>query len=76
MSDDEFDTGRKTPPEDHEWPNVWKTLERSKRSWPITAPFVAVIENWRALCAVAGIVTVIRGPEIIDVIRNFLETMK
>lgn len=70
MSDD-LKTGRKTPPKDDEWEGIWDSLKRSNRMWPVMAPIIAVVENWKALLIVAGVVAFIRGPELIEVIAAY-----
>ena len=69
MSDD-LETERTTPPEDHEWKSIWPTLEKAKRSWPITRPFVAVYENWQALVFVVFLTGLLNGPEIIALLQQ------
>ena len=69
-----LNTGRKTPPDDDDWEGIWSSLQKSNRMWPIVAPIVAVVENWKALCVVGAIILFIRGPDLIAAIVTLLGT--
>lgn len=57
--------GRKEPPNEDEWPRIWKAIERSEMSWIIIGPLHAVVSNWKALVVIAGIIVWINSPEIV-----------
>jgi len=68
MSND-LETGRQTPPEPHEWPHIWRKLERadslSQKAWVIAGPFYAVVTNWKALCVVGGVALFLKGDDLL-----------
>lgn len=67
MSDD-LKTGRTTPPKDDEWKHIWPALDKSDKAWTIVGPIWAVVSNWKALLAIAGVVAWINSGEIKDII--------
>lgn len=67
------ETGRKTPPNEHEWPYVWDGLDKAQKSWIVSGPIHAAVSNWKAWLVICGIVGFIRGPQIIGAIRAYLE---
>ena len=75
MSDD-LETGRQTPPEPHEWAQIWRKLERAdslaQKAWVVVGPFYAVVTNLKALCAVGGIVLFIMGDDLLVLLANWL----
>jgi len=71
MSDD-LETGRQTPPEPHEWGGIWKSLDKANKSWVISAPFHAVVTNWKAICIIVAVVGFIKGDEIIVALLSWL----
>lgn len=61
---------RETPPEDHEWPGIWRALDRANKSWIVTGPIHAAVTNWKAFAIIMGIVVWINRPEIVAAIRT------
>lgn len=76
MSKDDRDLGTypKDPPD--EWERVHRAVDRSERSWPITGPIVAAVGNWKAWGVMLAIFAFFRGPEVVGLIKTFLETLK
>lgn len=64
--------GRKEPPEDDEWSRIWRAVERSEMSWLIVGPIHAVVSNWKALLAIAGVIVWINSPEIVAALATIL----
>jgi hypothetical protein len=73
-NDKDLDLYKEGPPDT--WQRVHRAVDRSERSWPVTGPVVAVVSNWRAWGVMLAIFTFIRGPEIIDLIKAFMEAPK
>lgn len=65
-------TGRSTPPNDDEWPWIWKALENSDKSWVIVGPIWSVVSNWKALCVLFAVVAFIKGDELTAILRGVL----
>lgn len=72
MSKDPLDTGRKTPPEDHEWHGIWDALDKANKGWLITAPFHAVVTNWKAIVIVAALIVYINSEELLTFLKSIL----
>lgn len=72
VDDEDLDTGRKTPPEDHEWPSIWRALDRSNKSWKVVGPIYAVVSNWKSLAFLATCVLAWNGPHIIELLEAFI----
>lgn len=72
MTDDHLQTERKTPPEEHEWPHVWRVLGKAEKAWLIVAPFHAVVTNWKALVFVLFMIAWLNRPEIADALNTLL----
>lgn len=70
--DDDLETGRKTPPEAHEWQGIWAALERANKGWVITAPIYAVVSNWKALALAATVVLMLNGARILEILEAYL----
>lgn len=65
--------GRKTPPEEDDWLHIWDGIDKAHKSWIITGPLHAVVSNWKALLVIFAILMTLNGPEIIDVLRGYVE---
>lgn len=69
-------TGRRTPPEEDEWPDIYARLDMVPKIWVIVGPFWAIFSNWKAICIVGSIIMAIvvmaRGPELTDLLLAFL----
>lgn len=61
--------GRRTPPDDDEWPGVWAALEKAEKGWLITGPVHAVVSNWKAIAVVLAVIAWFSKPEIIAAFR-------
>lgn len=72
MADDKDKYGRKDPPEPHEWPAIWRALERSDKGWIITGPIYAVVSNWKALLVIAGVIVWINSPELVAYLSSLM----
>lgn len=64
--------GRKNPPEEEEWPRIWRAVERSELAWIIVGPIHAVVSNWKALVVIAGVVVWLNSPKIIAALTALL----
>lgn len=60
------------PKSDDEWSHIFKGVDKAHKSWVVTGPIWHVVTSWRGILAVIAIVSFIRGPEIIDVIKAYL----
>lgn len=72
MSKEPLETGRKTPPDDHEWHGIWEALDKANKSWLITAPFHAVVTNWKAIVIVAALVVYINSEELLTFLKSMM----
>lgn len=72
MSKDPLETGRKTPPDDHEWHGIWEALDKANKSWLITAPFHAVVTNWKAILIVGVLIVYINSEELITFLKSMM----
>lgn len=68
MADDDYTT-RKSPPEEHEWPHIWRGIDRAHKSWLITGPLYAAVTNWKAWAIIAAIVAAFNSPEIASIVQ-------
>ena len=50
---DRYDTGRKSPPEDEEWPRIWRTLDKAEELYRVLKPVVAILRSWRWMAGIA-----------------------
>lgn len=76
MADDDDKYGRKDPPEPHEWPAIWRSLEKSDKGWIITGPIYAVVKNWKALVVIAGLLIAFNQAEFIEGLKMALGAFK
>jgi len=64
---------RERPPHETEWPWLWDKADKANKSWMIIGPIHAAVTNWRAWVIIGAIVAWIRGPELLDIIKVFLQ---
>lgn len=76
MADDDDKYGRKDPPEPHEWPAIWRSLEKSDKGWIITGPVYAVVKNWKALAVIAGLLIMFNQPEVAAAVQAIFGAIK
>jgi hypothetical protein len=76
MADDDDKYGRKEPPELHEWPDIWRSLEKSDKGWIITGPFYAVVKNWKALAVIVGVLFLLNQPEVAALVKMTFGAIK
>jgi hypothetical protein len=71
MSDEKrYDTGRKSPPEDEEWPRIWRTLDKSDLMYQVFYPVILVAQNWKIMAAVIGLAALMNIKDIVGTIQN------
>lgn len=63
-----YDTGRKTPPEEAEWPRIWRTLDKSEILYQVLYPVVLVAQNWKLMAALIGLAAILNLQDIIGLI--------
>lgn len=71
MSEDKNPLKRRDPPSsDDEWIYLFDGIEKAHLSWPITAPFVAVVNNWKGLLVVIFVVLGLNAPRILEALLD------
>lgn len=73
MSDKENPLKRTEPPKNgDEWSHIFSGVDKAHKSWFVVSPFWHVATSWKGILTVVMIVSAIRGPEIIEVIKAYL----
>lgn len=65
-------TGRKTPPDDDEWGDIWPAIKFASEAQPVLGPIVAIGKNWRAALAIIAFVIWINSPEVVAALKTLI----
>jgi hypothetical protein len=60
----------------HEWPDIWRSLEKSDKGWIITGPIYAVVKNWKALAVIVGVLFLLNQPEVAALVKMTFGAIK
>jgi hypothetical protein len=72
MNDDDRQVRSGPPKDQDDWIYFWTGVHKSHETWRVTAPFVALVRNWKAVVAVVAVVAWLNKPGIWGALQTLM----
>ena len=74
--DDRKRVGRKTPPTDDEWAEIWQAVLHSQLMWHYFGrAWVEIRTNWKALLAILAGIAILNSPQLSEIAGMVLKAI-